>query len=215
MSIILHRPDHPPSLPLDRLPPAEHEAARALQQALRALPKYCEDFTAALKLFEYSEIGRAVGMHQSQAPVVATPPWSEVWLSTRWRLIAARDAAHTLVGFTREIEIIQRNLAACPTLASLLGEHADAASSAAAEGWLGPSLLGAQAQDGGGSTALTAGSHPDPAAPVFEEPELYNRSFTTDIGGRRLTYALTTETEARMGEIRSRLWIAFGALEEP
>ncbi len=204
----MHRPDHAPSLPFDRIPAEEHEAARAIQQALLGLPKYCEDFTAALKLFEYSEMGRAVGLHQTQAAVVATPPWSEVWLSTRWRLIAARDAAHTLAGFARDVDAIRTSLARCPTLASLLGETDGLLAPDSGEGLFGSTLL---TQDGaeGGAGAITTAGHPDPASPVFEEPALYNRSFTTGVGDRRLTYALTAQTESRLEEIRNRLWSAF------
>ncbi len=60
-----------------------------------------------------------------------------------------------------------------------------------------------------GNKPLAVAGHPDPAAPVFEEPELYNRTFTTTVGDRRLTYALTAQTESRLEEIRNRLWSAF------
>ena len=206
----MHRPDHAPSIPLDRLPEAEREAARALERSLAALPKYCEDFTAALTLFDYSEMGRAVGLNQTQAIVAATPPWSEVWLSTRWRLIAARDAAHTLAGFVRELEAIGRALAACPTLSAMIGEQDLPAPNDAAN-W--PGVVQMKAIEEPGREARSAAS-PDPAAPVLEEPALYNRSFTTAVGGSRLTYALSAETEARMGDIRTRLWSAFAALRD-
>lgn len=205
----MHRPDHAPSLPFDRIPAEEHDAARAIQQALLGLPKYCEDFTAALKLFEYSEMGRAVGLHQTQAAVVATPPWSEVWLSTRWRLIAARDAAHTLAGFASDLDVIQTNLARCPTLASLLGKRGGLPASESGEDLFGSTLLTQDDALAGSGGALTASGHPDPASPVFEEPALYNRSFSTGVGDRRLTYALTAQTESRLEEIRNRLWSAF------
>ena len=152
----MHRPEHAPSLPFDRIPAEERDAARAIQQSLLGLPKYCEDFTAALKLFEYSEMGRAVGLHQTQAAVVATPPWSEVWLSTRWRLIAARDAAHTLAGFASDLEVIQTNLARCPTLASLLGKRGGLPASESGEDLFGSTLLTQDDALGGSGGALTA-----------------------------------------------------------
>ena len=208
----MHRPEHAPSLPFDRIPAEEREAARAIQQALLGLPKYCEDFTAALKLFEYSEMGRAVGLHQTQAAVVATPPWSEVWLSTRWRLIAARDAAHTIAGFAREVETIRAGRARCPTLASLLGEGDALLAPDAGEGF--GSMLSITRDDAeqGESKPLAVAGYPDPASPVFEEPELYNRTFATTVGDRRMTYALTAQTESRLEAFRNRLWNAFAEL---
>jgi hypothetical protein len=90
-----------------KLPEGERQHALFIDRLLNRLPWRCEEFEAAVELFEFS--------HSPHVPSTKVGPHGVGFF---WTFIAAREAASALYRFSEDMKSIGANLNSCRTLAA-------------------------------------------------------------------------------------------------
>lgn len=111
-----------PTIDLRKLEKDDHRAAMFIQNGIRDIGRYMDDFAAAVSLFDFSET--ADRQLFAARPNILSPE-RDAWREqsrryTAWMMIAARDGAMTIFHFGKAYEGIRASLKSCSSLDNLV-----------------------------------------------------------------------------------------------
>jgi hypothetical protein len=98
-----------PRFEVNRLPPEERKPTLILEGTLNSLHAYCDDFAAAIHLFDFCE----KNIEQNKD---ASANLRRVVLWQSWQKLAGRDGAMTIFHFGKALAGAGMTLGSCPTI---------------------------------------------------------------------------------------------------
>jgi len=203
-----------PRIPFGKIPDNEHIHADSIQWLLFSIGHRCEDFSAAIQLFDrcFAYVGetRRPSGNRLQNP-------EEFNLQGRWMHIAVREAAAIIYRFNEDMESIGKNLGHCPTLRALLDmkskREATRAFSKQFPNWEGIRHSGQHWAKLYGTPEGLA-SHVIPGDRTILVNSLLDRRYETTFEGKKIGMELTQDTLAKLRHVRDLYWLAFIPAQE-
>jgi hypothetical protein len=195
-----------PRLPVDRLPPAEHDYARFIDTLLHDLGRRCADFHAAISLFDdctkFLEY-LPNHMHKSE----------EYSLRWHWRSFAVREAVTTIYRIFECLEYGNKNLGKCPVLQTLVDHKLKRAAMKAFKEHF-PGVDGVR--HGIQHYAKLYGTPEDFTAHATSEElnfvnHLEGRTVRTIFRKKHVSLEISEETLLKLREVRDLYWHAYMA----
>lgn len=197
-----------PRLPIDKLPPAEHDYARFIDTLLNDLGRRCADFEAAIALFDYCTEFLERQSNQSQYP-------TEYPLRWHWRGFALREAVTTVYRVGEGLEFGDKNLGKCPVLQSMVDHKIKrAAKKAFKNNFPGiPGVRhGVQHYASMYGTPETLLEHAIAGEPNFVN-DLNGRTVQTVFKKKHVTLEVSEDSLMKLREVRDLYWDAFMAAD--
>jgi|GEM_PF-3990672 len=192
-----------PQIPLNKLPPSEHNHARFIERLLHDLGRRCLDFDAAVKLLDYCvDFLKTASIYERQSEENQSR-----WL---WRGFAAREAAATIYRSSEAMECIGENLGKCPVLQKIIDhESKRAALKLFKESFPGHSGI----RHGSQHYAKLYGSPEQFARHAADEVNFVNhiegRVVTTIFKKKHVSLEISEEASAKLKQVRDLYWVAY------
>lgn len=187
-----------------RFPEAERQNMRFVEQLLWKLGHRCEQFEAALRLFQFCS-----------RPYHADTGATKRQMRHDWRFIAADAAATAVFLMAEDIEFIGKNLRGCEALVALM-DHKIKRSATNAFDRSFPGIKGVRHS---GQHDAKLHGHPDGLSEHYDGSgfmlvhSLNGDRLETDFGKQRVSLEISEKTLTKLIEVRDRYWSAFPPIE--